>query len=301
MLRGNSVRKEPTTMLRGSLVAQPELSLDELLGPRGPDIVRAMSAAQEYLQARPTAELLRDVGRDIPSVPAVAHLDKALLPRCLRGGSLPDLLTGRGLFFVTEAGKLFLDCTAGHYQMTWGYNHPAINSAIVGALQQGLVWDDHSNIPGNPVKRLSYKLIELANPADQALHNGDASGVVADPSALNTVVLHLCTGSVACGAALKIMLRHYERSKPQEAEPAIIVLDGNYHGTDMFAQRLRGMWPELFCGVEVVTVQPNDEEELRCAFEARGERVAGFWAEPVMMNRVLGARGVHVPPVGHHA
>jgi len=264
-----------------SWLAEPtDLALEDLLGRSGPEIARAMSAAQEYLHGHPNADLLRAVGDTVASVPQVEHLGRDFLAGSLRGGAVPDLLAGRGLFFITEDGKLFLDCTSGHYQMTWGYNHPDLNAAVVSALQQGVVWDDHTNIPGNPVKRLAAKLVELANPGGSSPEE-----LLADPAALNTVLLHVCTGSVACGAALKITLRHFQRVKPQAGQPAIIVLDGNYHGTDMCAQRLRGMWPELFCGLEVVSVQPNDEEELRRAFAERGERVAGFWAEPVMMNR----------------
>ena len=65
----------------------------------------------------------------------------------------------------------------------------------------------------------------------------------------------------------------------------MVVLDGNYHGTDMIAQHLRGMWDRYVRNIEVVAVQPNDADELAAAFERHGARVAGFWAEPVMMNR----------------
>jgi len=88
-------------------------------------------------------------------------------------------------------------------------------------------------------------------------------------------------GTVACAAALKTMLVNHQAP----GAPVFVVLDGNYHGTDLFAQRLRGMWPEYFCNVEVVAVQPNDGDELAAVFAEHGERIAGFWAEPVMMNR----------------
>lgn len=102
---------------------------------------------------------------------------------------------------------------------------------------------------------------------------------------LDTVLLGVCTGTVACAAALKISLLHYAKEKKGRGAPVFVVLDGNYHGTDLFAQRLRGMWPDYFANVEVAAVQPNAPDELERTFERFGERVAAFWAEPVMMNR----------------
>ena len=60
---------------------------------------------------------------------------------------------------------------------------------------------------------------------------------------------------------------------------------GNYHGTDMVAQRLRGMWPDYLAGVSVEQVEPNDVEALRKTFADSGDRIAAMFVEPVMMNR----------------
>ena len=53
----------------------------------------------------------------------------------------------------------------------------------------------------------------------------------------------------------------------------------------MAPQFMRGMWPGMAPGFQVVTLQPNDAAALEQAFRQYGSRVAGFWAEPVMMNR----------------
>jgi adenosylmethionine-8-amino-7-oxononanoate aminotransferase len=139
-------------------------------------------------------------------------------------------------------------------------------------MRAGVVWDNHSNIPQAPVKRLAARLVELANPPRQA-----------DP--LDTVLLGVCTGSVACGAALKMQLVAFEKSRGQEAVPVVVVLDGNYHGTDMITQNLRGMWGRFVRNIQVVPVQPNDKQELESVFRTHRRNVAAFWAEPVMMNR----------------
>jgi adenosylmethionine-8-amino-7-oxononanoate aminotransferase len=58
---------------------------------------------------------------------------------------------------------------------------------------------------------------------------------------LDTVLLGVCTGSVACAAALRIQLRVFERERSKGPVPAMVVLNGSYHGTDMVAQSLHGI------------------------------------------------------------
>lgn len=258
-----------------------QLSLAGLLGPGGSGIVDAMRAAGVFLSGAGTEELLGRVGQVIAEVPSADHLDKRFFQASYRGDlNRPpdDLLTGLGVFYVTEQRKLFLDCTAGHYQMTWGYRHPRLTAVLREAIDSGVVWDDHSNIPGSPVKRLSQRLVEAANGCRHA------SGLIGDGRALNTVLLGICTGSVAASSALKIALAHHEAVRPG-AVPVLISLVGNYHGTDFLAQRMRGMWRHYFGGVTSVEVEPNDVAGLRAAFGEHEGRVAAMFAEPVMMNR----------------
>jgi acetylornithine/succinyldiaminopimelate/putrescine aminotransferase len=151
-------------------------------------------------------------------------------------------------------------------------------------LDNGIVSDNHSNIPQWPVKRLARSLVEAANPDMPELRGGDVSKVLAADYRLNTVLLGLATGSVACESALKIMLMQHERLK--KAGPAVVVvLRGNYHGTGIAMQYLRDMWSSMIGGFEVVAVEPNDVDQLEAVFAMYGERIAGFWAEPIMMNR----------------
>lgn len=256
-----------------------------LLGPAGRDIRRAIEAAREFLASRTEEELLERVGDTIEEVPPADHLTKDVFQASYGGrqpGPPDDILTGLGHFFITEQRRLYLDCTGGHYQMTWGYRHPALMAALADAERMGIVWDAHSNIPGAPVKRLAYRLVELCNPDVQGLDQCDASSVEG-PDRLNTVLLGICTGSVACSTAFKIMLaRHRERS-PEP--PVVISLSGNYHGTDMFAQSMRGMWPGLVGGAEFVNLEPNDVPAAEAAFRRYGARIMGFVCEPIMMNR----------------
>jgi acetylornithine/N-succinyldiaminopimelate aminotransferase len=251
------------------------LTLDQVLGPAGPGIAAAMQEACRFLGSHAPEQLLGRVGTDIAAVPSFEAIGKSVLQDSFGGnqtGPPDDLLAGRGLFYITEQRKLYLDCTSGHYQMLWGYNHPDLCAAIEAATQAGIVWDNHSNIPQAPVKQLAHRLVELSNAPGET-----------DP--LDTVLLGVCTGSVACGAALKILLKVHEREHGLRSPPVVVVLGGNYHGTDIVPQFMRGLWEKLVLNLEVVTLEPNDAEALEAAFRRYGGRIAGFWAEPVMMNR----------------
>ncbi len=252
-----------------------DLSLAYILGPHGTGITAAMDAGLKVLQRFDTPQLLARVGQTLTEVPSFTPIDKSALQDSFGGnqkGPSDDFLVGRGLFYITEQRRLFLDCTSGHYQMLWGYNHPELCAAIEAATRAGVIWDNHSNIPQSPLKRLAQKLVELGNAPGEK-----------DP--LDTVQLGVCTGSVACAAALKIQLKVFERERGGQAVPVILVLNGNYHGTDMVPQFMRGMWPGMVQRCEVVLLEPNDTDALEKAFRAYGTRVAGFWAEPIMMNR----------------
>jgi len=235
----------------------------------------AMQKGLEFLDTHSTDQLLHLIGQHIEGISAIEPEDKLALPASYGGGQPStgeDFLVGRGLFYLTENGRLFLDCTAGHYQMTWGYNHPQLCKAVEDAQKAGIVWDNHSSIPQWPVKKLANRLIALAKP-----DNGTAR--------IDKTLIGVCTGTSACAAALKMQLCYYRQKQQKKDPPVIIVLDGNYHGTDMFTQYLRGMWQEYLTNLEVAAVQPNDPDELQKTFDRFGPRVAAFWAEPVMMNR----------------
>jgi len=252
-----------------------DLSLERILGPQGAEITAAMQAGLKLLDGLDAPRLLARVGQTIAEVPPFTAIDKSALQDSFGGnqkGPSDDFLVGRGLFYITEQRRLFLDCTSGHYQMLWGYNHPELGAAIAAATRAGVVWDNHSNIPQSPLKRLAHRLIELGNAPGEK-----------DP--LDTVLLGVCTGSVACAAALKIQLKVFERERGGKTVPVILVLKGNYHGTDMVPQFMRGMWPGMVQRCEVALLEPNEPEALEKAFRTYGTRTAGFWAEPIMMNR----------------
>ena len=133
----------------------------------GGGIVESMRAAKAFLDGHGTAELLARVGERIDEVPPLTPVDKTTLQDSYGGAQkapCDDLLAGRGMFYITEQGRLCLDCTSGHYQMLWGYNDPDLWRAVAEAVQAGIVWDNHCNIPQTPVKLLAHRLVAAAKP-----------------------------------------------------------------------------------------------------------------------------------------
>lgn len=234
-----------------------------------------MARARDLLQRHTTEALLDLVGQTLDELALpTGGADKRHFAASYGGANTcdDDVLAGLGMFYVTQAGKVMLDCIGGHYQLSWGYNHPPLTAALCDATDLGIVWDNHANTPSLPVKKLADQLVEAAG--------GSETG-------LNRALLGLCTGSVACEAALKIMLIRYSRDQQRArlGTPIMVALIGNYHGTSIVAQAMRGMWEGCVAGLETVEIEPNDAEALRAVFATHGRRIAGFWCEPVMMNR----------------
>ncbi len=247
--------------------------LERCLG--GPAFSAAMRAGLEYLDTTAQEVLFEKTGKEVLDLPAVKPVPKESLSAsyAAKSGLGEDFLVGRGMFYLTENRKLCLDCTSGHYQMLLGYQPPELTRAVEEALELGVVWDNHANIAQAPVKRLAAALVASANPHDE------------EPSKLDRVMLGCCTGSVACESALKMQLSYYQTQRNANATPAVVVLNGNYHGTNMIPQFLRGLWGRYVRNLEVVSVEPNAAGELEAVFAARPGRVAAFWAEPILMNR----------------
>ncbi|MEI3013840.1 MAG: hypothetical protein V8T36_03270 [Ruthenibacterium lactatiformans] len=78
---------------------------------------------------------------------------------------------------------------------------------------------------------------------------------------LNTVI-NLETGSLAVEAALKMMLSRFYTIDGAPAQyagrvPVFVVMadnaggvTGNYHGTTVLAQTLRGLWPDFYTAAQ---------------------------------------------------
>ncbi len=204
-----------------------------------------------------------------------------------------------GYFRVSEDGRLFLAAKSAHYHTSLGHDFPGYR-LLENARRLGIPNATHNNTRGHITRLLEERL------AGRASRPSSGGASIADGKALDRV-LNLETGSLAAEAALKLLLTRFYQAQPVQEQPkyhgripVIAVLGdeqggitGNYHGTALFTQMMRGMWPDMLealerSGVMVVrAVTPNDVESLEDFFheyEAGPYKIAGFFHELVMMN-----------------
>jgi acetylornithine/succinyldiaminopimelate/putrescine aminotransferase len=261
----------------------------------------------EALQRR-LRELLPQAGQ--PVIDALPASADGAAPRAVQTATKKPLapLSGLGYFRVGEDGRLYVVSKSEHYHTPLGHGFPGYQ-LLERARALGIPNATHNNTRGPITRRLEEELIRAANglPPGSALKAVLASD---DPAVPNRVI-NLETGSLAAEAAFKLALAHFYRHEPSGATPTwegrvpvfLIVGDddgrvsGNYHGTTVLTQVMRGLWPALRDRLEqamalrVVAVRPNSIADLERAFgecDAPPYKIAAFVHELVMMN--YGAR-----------
>jgi acetylornithine/succinyldiaminopimelate/putrescine aminotransferase len=200
-------------------------------------------------------------------------------------------LTGLGYYRVGEDGRLYVISKSEHYHAPLGHGFPGFQ-LLERARALGIPNATHNNTRGPITRRLEEELARVAG------------------GGLNRV-LNLETGSLAAEAALKLILARFYRHDPAAPPPPyagrvpvlLVVGDdegavtGNYHGTTILTQLLRGLWPEFRAKLEsagalrIVAVRPNSLDDVTAAFrqyEQTPFKIAGFFHEIIMMN--YGAR-----------
>jgi acetylornithine/succinyldiaminopimelate/putrescine aminotransferase len=302
-------------------------SLADLVGR---DYIEAVCSARAALSGADAAAMLRSACEPLEFWPEslqrrlhelLPSAGKAIAPAWTAGatgagtqafdhaakiGSAP--LSGLGYFRVGQDGRLYVISKSEHYHASLGHAFPGF-ALLERARALGIPNATHNNTRGPITRRLEMELVRAAaglSPSDNLdglLHSQDAE-------VLNRV-LNLETGSLAAEAALKLALCRFYHHEPGGPEPryanrtpVVLVLGdddggvtGNYHGTTVLTQVLRGLWPELrgrFAEdrtLEVAAVRPNSLADLDAAFrkfETPPYKIAAFFHEIVMMN--YGAR-----------
>lgn len=214
-------------------------------------------------------------------------------------------LAGCGAYRVGEDGRLYLAAKSEHYQASLGHCFPGYE-LLDRAARLGVTNITHNNTRGHITRTLERELVRVAN----GIARGDEEAVdvvlnSADPLCLNRVV-NLETGSLVMEAAVKMMLARFlpltGAEKPIYAGriPVFLVMSdyeggsaGNYHGTTIGTQMMRGLWPSLCGGAEkagLFCVEPvaiNDYEDFARkveAFDSGKYKIAGFLHELILMN-----------------
>jgi acetylornithine/succinyldiaminopimelate/putrescine aminotransferase len=251
-------------------------------------------------------ELIDHVGKSIID-PVDFEMPGAPTDSFLKASNLnASPITGLGPFRLGEDGKLYLAAKSEHYHTPLGHNFPGYK-LIDRARELGIVNATHNNTRGYITRLCEQELIRTANGI--AKDNSKKLKEIlssTNPHILNRVI-NLETGSIACEAAIKMMLARFYRSDTSAATPlyegkipVLLVIgdfnDGrsaNYHGTSVIAQTLRDMWPELNEKLEkneilkICPVKINDIEDFIIKFDTynRGQyKTAGFLHEIVLMN-----------------
>ncbi|HBP37995.1 MAG TPA: hypothetical protein DD640_04505 [Clostridiales bacterium] len=224
--------------------------------------------------------------------------------RATQLGAAP--IGSRGWYRAGEDGKLYLTTKSEHYHAALGHDFPGYR-LIEKAKKLGIPNATHNNTRGTITRYLEQELIRTANGLDRGGQERLEQILVSrEPHVLNRVI-NLETGSLACEAAIKMMLASFYQSETRQAEPKyqgripVFLVMGdqaggntaNYHGTTLFAQFLRGMWPTLAEAMEkagllkVVAVLPNNPEDFAGKIGHYNQgcyKTAGFLHEIILMN-----------------
>lgn len=280
---------EAVVAARSALTGTPRAELRRLARERVDFFPQSMQRRQ--------AQLLASLGRRIAKPLAATAAGAA--SRRFREATRTELapVNGFGCFRVGEDGRLYLISKSEHYHAPLGHSFPGYG-LVDRARQLGIPNATHNNTRGYITRRAEEELVRVAA--------GVAPGVVPPAPALSRVI-NLETGSLVCEAAIKMMLARFYRIQADSAPPThagrvpvfLVMgnddggLQGNYHGTTVLAQCLRGMWPELQAAqqrgalLQVRPLRPNRLEDAAAAFAEYSRapyQIAGFLHELIMMN-----------------
>ena len=215
-------------------------------------------------------------------------------------------LGGLGAFRVGEDGRLYLTAKSEHYHTSLGHRFPGYG--LINHLNElGVPNATHNNTRGYVTRLLERELVRCVN----GISRNDTQKVneiisSKEPKVLNRVI-NLETGSLAVEAGIKMMLNRFYKADEQHINsqfsgkiPVFLViadnLDGrkaNYHGTTIFAQMMRDMWPEIYnlCKendiLRIEGVRINDLEDFKRkinTFNQGKYKTAGFLHEIILMN-----------------
>ena len=251
----------------------PKLSLSDILGSgytqaiaRANDFLGVMSydetmaIADEKIDFYPEAkqkkndELLSKVGTVI--IEPFENCQKGAATDAFKNATNTAMapVTGFGNFRIGEDGKLYLIGKSEHYHTPLGHRFDGYK-LIDNARKIGVLNATHNNTRGYITRLHERRIVAAANGIadnnDKAL---DAVIASKEKGVLNRVI-NLETGSLACEAGMKMMLARFYHLSPELPAPKyagktpvfFVMADkaggltGNYPGTTVIAQTLRGL------------------------------------------------------------
>ena len=186
---------------------------------------------------------------------------------------------GEGVRVFDDAGRAYLDATAGLWFANVGHGRSELAEAAAAQLRKIGHFSTFGNYTNDAANALAERLANLA------------------PVPGSKVFL-TSGGSDSIDTAAKIARRYWV----ERGEPSRTIMVGRqkaYHGMHYAGTSLGGLAPNTDgYGVlvpEIAHVAWDDADDLRASIERLGpDNVAGFFCEPV-----LGAGGVYPPPPGY--
>lgn len=196
------------------------------------------------------------------------------------GASGPLVLErGEGVHLWDEAGRRYLDATAGLWFANVGYGRSEIADAVAAQMALLPAYSTFGDLSNRPAEQLAERVSALAPIPGSKMFM--TSG-----------------GSDSVDTAAK-MVRRFWQLKGHPDRTVLIKRDRAYHGMHTAGTSLAGI-PANITGYgsllgDIAQVPWNDAGALRETVGLLGPgRVAGFFCEPVM-----GAGGVFPPPDGY--
>jgi 4-aminobutyrate aminotransferase-like enzyme len=316
-----STKNDPVEM------QSPTLSLIDLVGE---SYINAVYSGRSFLEGQESAmlwmlaeekvdfipvefrqrldELIDYVGEQVCEPLNASESGRGAATNSFNKASHPKMapLSGYGFIRIGEDGRAYLVSKSEHYHASLGHSFPGYQ-LIENARQLGIPNATHNNTRGHITRVLEQELIRTAN----GIERGDPVKLKAvidsnQPHVLNRVI-SLETGSLAVEAGFKMMLARFYRLDDTYAKPKydgrvpvfLVMADNaggkkaNYHGTTLFTQFMRGMWPELANKLEenkifvTKAVSINDIahfERLVEEYDQGPYKIAGFFHEIILMN-----------------
>jgi 4-aminobutyrate aminotransferase-like enzyme len=251
-------------------------------------------------------QLVECIGERVsePLIQTIPGAGTAAFTRATRLACAP--LSGFGFVRIGEDGKAYLTAKSEHYHASLGHAFPGYR-LVENARRLGIPNATHNNTRGFITRKLEQELVRVANGLEKADLEGLRSVLASEEPHILNRVINLETGSLAVEAALKMMLARFYRHEDHERPPKyvgwtpvfLVIADraggkkANYHGTTLFTQFMRGLWPELVARLEadriflVRQVGINDLaqfQQIVAEYEQEPYKIAGFIHEIVLMN-----------------
>lgn len=189
------------------------------------------------------------------------------------------LVSGDGAWVTDADGRRYLDGSAALWFCNVGHGRGELADAAAAQMRRLAAYHTFDVFANEPALELARRLALIT------------------PTGPRSAAFFTSGGSEAVETACKLA-RRYWHVRGQKQRRIIVAREGAYHGMAGFGTSLAGIGPNRVgwgpLVQDVVHVQAHNAAALARALKRHGDAIAAFIGEPV-----IGAGGVHPPPVGY--